>query len=217
MSSRRGWLLPCGICFASGIVGGLLALIIKKYEIDYFWEAMSAIGTIGAVVVSLYLANRPKRQGKLEVFDNKLHIVLNTTSPYPDSELEVLELRVSCFVKNSGETSLLIKGARCTALNAFTTLMDEEDSNILLQPGEIRELRLKSDISNIWYVGHDMWKVLRKKDAMIGSSLHVDIVGGNVEKFNFKRTHTEHRAQDTSQRFALESGEIDSNITIKRG
>lgn len=166
---------------------------------------ISAGGTLLAVFVSLYLANKPKKKGELNLFDSRLEFKISHNN---NENRKISEIGMTCFMANTGERSLLVKNVTCLAFGQTTNLLDhDKNKSILLNPGEIKEITLSKDISHVWFSGESMFQILdsqtnllqyvRKQGVIIG------IVGEKSETFTFDAYHGDVQQSSTQTAYSF--------------
>lgn len=106
---------------------------MKILENSVFWEAMTSIGTIGAVITSLYLANRKVRlYRKLEV---------NNSVTYHYDQGSII---LSVVIENIGNRAIVIKNCGIIRGNILDTTynkyLKEPFKSLTLEVGKVHIL-----------------------------------------------------------------------------
>ena len=102
------------------------------------WNALTAIGTLAAVILSLYLSNRDKKKIR------KLHITQQFRESYSEGEICLL-----VTIENVGNVTIILSscGRKCTENNIIIKdiqeFLDGKDEFIMIRPNEAKLLTYK--------------------------------------------------------------------------
>ncbi|MBM7617235.1 hypothetical protein JOC36_000784 [Weissella uvarum] len=178
-----GLIILLSSCISILVTAIVVGISLGGEASDRMATWLSAIGTVGAVIVSLYLANRPKRDGILKVYQLMVMIYFNR------SDESIVYIKASGIFSNVGETNLLISGVELHILNEGSniTLIDKKkvEDSVLIEPGtyETETYHVDNSSRNNF---NQMLHNISKEQILKEAYLIIEFVDGSKEKCKFK-------------------------------